>query len=271
MLRANLIQRIVLPVGAVALLLQLGLAAYTLEHERGALLNQIDTRANRLAETARAFDLSGESMNADQVAQWLGTTLLEQDDVLFCEVSAGHDRVLFRGGSCDPRASRGYAFALLPPDRPAANDDGIPSTASTESRIAPGSTLYLTLSTARIEHTLGQARGALTIAILAGTATMLLLTTLLVRSTVRHAVADQVKEREAAFGQLLDLPVSSANSNPLEQLGEVIDTIGARTPEVSNSEGHLTYGQMHPADSTEEQAVCHDQNTPVTSTSERAS
>ena len=50
--KASLTRKIVLPLAAVMLLLQLGLAAYALNHERKALLQQLDTRAARLAQNA---------------------------------------------------------------------------------------------------------------------------------------------------------------------------------------------------------------------------
>ena len=239
MSRAILARRIALPLGAVALLLQFALAAYALNHERRTLFQQLDARAKRLANTCLAVGLTGTQFDEENMARWLGTTLLEQDDVLFCEVSIPEGQTLFRGGTLEKPASRRYAFALPKPTRPAPNGateyQGAASTTETSS-----GTLYLALSTATVEQALTEARGALIMGTLAGTAVILLFAVLIVRHTVGNAVAHLLRNARTASVPCLVRTPSSRTADPLEQLAETFDAMTTQIQEMVAREEELT-------------------------------
>jgi len=237
--RASLTQRIVLPLGAVVLLLQLGLAAYTLDHERKALLGQLDTRAARLANIRHAFDLHGDELDEKKVATWLGTTLLEQEDVVFCEVIAGEDRTLFREGTPDKQRSRRYAFPIAGQNQPSGGGEATTDNGRAQTAAATG-TLYLALSTTDIEQALAKAKGTLAVAILAGTAVALLLATLIVRYTIGNTVAHLIRETRIASLGDLGHSTSSRSHDPFEQLAEMLDAMTAQVHNVVEEERNLT-------------------------------
>lgn len=237
--RISLTQRIVLPLAAVVLLLQLGLAAYTLDHERKTLLHQLDTRAARLANIRHAFDLHGDELDERKVATWLGTTLLEQEDVVFCEVIAGEDRTLFREGTPDEQRSRRYAFPITGQNQPPGGGEATTNNDRAQTATATG-TLYMALSTADIEQALIQAKGTLAMAILAGTAIALLLATLIVRYTIGNTVARLIRETQIASLRDLGHSTSSQSCDPLEQLAEMLDATTAQLQDVVEEEKNLT-------------------------------
>jgi len=239
MLRVSLAQKIALPLAATVLLLQLGLGAYTLGHERQTLLRQLDVRAARLAHIREAFDLHDDQLNARQVARWLGTTLLEQKDVLFCEVKVGEDQTLFRGGTPDEGPSRRYTFPLAAQNQSRTNIKATSADHSSVTGVSTG-TLSLALSTADIESALAEARGTLAVGILAGTAFALLLTTLIVRYTIGNAVTRLLRNAKIASIHHLDHSTSSPDGDALEQLGEMFNTLTTELQDVVEKEKRLT-------------------------------
>jgi hypothetical protein len=239
MSRVSLAQKIALPLAATVLLLQLGLAAYTLGHERQTLLNQLDMRAARLAHVREAFDLHDDQLNAKQVAQWLGTTLLEQKDVLFCEVKVGEDQTLFRGGTLDERPNRRYTFPLAAQNQSHINIEATSADHPSVTGVSAG-TLYLALSTADIEGALTEARGTLAVGILAGTAFALLLTILIVRYTIGNAVTRLLRNAKIASTHHLGHSTSSPTGDALEQLGEMLNTLTTELQDVVEKEKRLT-------------------------------
>lgn len=251
--RASLTQRIVLPLGAIVLLLQLGLAAYALDHERKTLLHQLDTRAARLANIRHAFDLHGDELDEKKVATWLGTTLLEQEDVLFCEVIAGEDRTLFRKGTPDEQRSRRYAFPITEQNQPSGGGEATTDDNRSQTPTATG-TLYLALSTADIEQALTEAKGTLAVAILAGTAVALLLATLIVRYTIGNTVTRLIRQTRIASLRDFGHSTSSRSRDPLEQLAEMLDATTTQLQDVVEEEKNLT-AQMISEQSQHEEAV----------------
>jgi hypothetical protein len=239
MLRVSLAQRIALPLAAIVLLVQLGLGAYALDHERQTLARQLDTRAARLANVREAFGLHRDPDDTKQVAQWLGTTLLDQKDVLFCEVTAPDEQTLFRGGSLDAEPGRRYSFPLIT-SRPSLGAGETAASNQLPTAETSNGTLYLVLSTADIESALAEARGTLAIGILGGTALVLLLTTLIVRYTVGNTVNRLLKKVRAVSIRHLDASPAARTGDALEQLGEMLDTLTTELREVVERETRLT-------------------------------
>jgi len=239
MLRVSLVQKIALPLAAIVLLLQLGLGAYALDHERQTLARQLDTRAARLANVREAFGLYGAPDEAQQVAHWLGATLLDQKDVLFCEVKTADGQTLFRGGSPDAEPTRRYAFPLIASrPTPAQVDGAAPDRPSATGM--PNGTLHLGLSTADIEDALTEARGTLAIGILGGTALVLLLTTLLVRLTVGNTVTRLLHNVRAISIRHFGSSTVSPTGDALEQLSDMLNTLTAELQDVVEKEKRLT-------------------------------
>ncbi len=239
MLRVSLAQKIALPLAATVLLLQLGLGAYALDHERQTLLRQLDMRAARLAHIREAFDLHDDQLNARQVARWLGTTLLEQKDVLFCEVKVGEDQTLFCGGTPDEGPSRRYCFPLATQNQSHTNTKASSADHPSVTGVSAG-TLSLALSTADIESALAEARGTLAVGILAGTAFALLLTALIVRYTISNALTRLLKNVKIASIHHLGHSTSSPDGDALEQLGEMLNTLTTELHDVVEKEKRLT-------------------------------
>ncbi len=228
MSRGSLTQKIVLPLGAMVLLLQVGLSAFALDHEHRALLDQLDARAARLANICTAFNLRDEQLSQEQVAQWLGATLMEQADVVFCEVTLTGDESLFRQGSIEESHSRRYAF-----DFPVVNKPSIDTT-------APGGTLYLGLSTAKIEQALTEMRGALAVSVLAGTALVILLSTLVIRHVIGKTLARLLRRARTAPVRQVEIAAATRSRDELEQLTEIVDAITAELREVVTRQEQLT-------------------------------
>ncbi|UCD52779.1 MAG: hypothetical protein JSW27_09095 [Phycisphaerales bacterium] len=243
MLRVTSEQKIAFPVTVIALLLQLGLGAYALDHERQTLLRQLDTRAARLANVREAFSLLSDQDDAGQIAQWLGATLLDQEDVLFCEVKAGEGQTLFRGGSPDAEPSRRYSFPLVA-SRPSPGNVKTPSLGNRSAAGASSGTLYLALSTTGIENTLAEARGTLVIGILGGTALTLLLTTLIVRYTIGNTVTRLLRSVRAVSIRHFGNSTPSRAGDALEQLSEMLNILTAELQEVVEKEQRLTAETM---------------------------
>jgi hypothetical protein len=239
MLRVTLAQKITLPLAATVLLLQLGLGAYALHHERQTLLRQLDVRAARLAHAREAFDLHDDQLDTRQIARWLGTTLLEQKDVLFCEVTVGQDQTLFRGGALDKRPSRRYTFPLAAQNPSPTNIKATSADNPSVTGVSAG-TLSLALSTADIESALAEARGTLAVGILAGTAFALLLTILIVRYTIGNAVTRLLRNAKIASIHHRGHSTSSPNGDALEQLGEMLNTLTTELHDVVEKEKRLT-------------------------------
>lgn len=228
MLKLSLLQKIALPLGAMVALLQLGLGAYALDHEKQMLLNQLEARAAGLVSTHASIDLDNR-----QAVQHLGATLLEQYDVLFCEVKVDESHTLFRGGTFSAAPCRHYSFPLAP--KSASGTENHPAMAK-----APVGTISLALSTTSIEQALTEARGTIVVAILAGTAVALLLATLTVRYTVGNSISRLLREvKTASFGHL-NHRTSSHACDEFEQLAAMFNAITVQLQNVVKREKKLT-------------------------------
>lgn len=232
MSRASLTQKIVLPLGAMVLLLQIGLGAYALDHERRALTGQLDARAARLANICTALELSGEQLSQRQIAQWLGDTLMEQTDVVFCELALGESQTLFRQGSPEGTPCRRYAFSFGSPDATVTDD------------APPTGTLYLALSTSHIEQALTEMRGTLAVSILAGTALILLFGILLVRHVIGNVLTRLLRQVQAVSIRHAGRLISSSPHDPLAQLSETLDAMSSRLQETVEQEKQRTVQMM---------------------------
>jgi len=223
--------------------LQCGLGAYAFDHERQTLLRQLDARAGRLANVREALPLCGDSHEAKRTAQWLGTTLLDQNDVLFCEVTDSDGQMLFRGGNLDAEPCRRYTFPLTTQDAPPGNTDGTAENNS-PATATPNGTLYLALSTADIEAALGEARGTLVAGILAGAGFVLFVTVLIVRYTIGNTVTRMLKSVKKASLRHYNDTTMSRTDDALEQLGAMLDTLTTELQEIVEKEKRLTAETM---------------------------
>jgi methyl-accepting chemotaxis protein len=209
--KLSLSQRIIVPSSAVFVLLQLGLGACILDHERHSLLHQLDTQAKRLATSAERPTQPGE-------------TLLERDDVVFCEVRTGEGEILFRGGVANNEQSRHYSFPMAL-ERGPSEDAG---------------TLSLALSTLEVDRAVTEARGMIIVAIMANTALAAFFVTLIVRRVIGNSVTRLLKEaRIASAGYIHQQTTAPRACDEFEQLTHALRAMSTRLRETVDKQSQL--------------------------------
>ena len=214
-MKLSLSQRVIVPSSALFVLLQVGLAACVLNHERSSLLRQVDSRAKRLATRAGLGTTS---------AGRLGETLLEQEGVVFCEVQTVDGQVLCRGGTADAKRSRHYAFPVGLPGGAAGN----------------AGTLSLALSTAKVHRALAEARGMIVVAILANTALAAFIVSLIVRRTIGNSLTRLVKEAKiASAGYVHQQTAAPPACDEFEQLTNALRAMATRLREMVDKQNKL--------------------------------
>ncbi len=171
MVKLTTSQKIALPTVVLILLLQISLGAVALDHEKNALLNQLDVRATDLAQFSETLSAQSQRSDITQTAQSLGQTLLKQNDVVFCQIEGQDNSRLFRSGTLNDQDVRDYCFPIILTHSSDSETKGSKRTV----------TLSISLATTDMKRTLAQGRGVVIVAILAGTATSLLLVILIVR------------------------------------------------------------------------------------------
>lgn len=210
-MKLSLSQRIIVPSSAVFVLLQLGLGACILDHERHSLLHQLDTQARRLATSAGRSAVPGK-------------TLLERDNVVFCEVRTGEGETVFRGGVADDEQSRHYSF-------PVALEQGPSEDAGT---------LSLALSTLEVDRALTEARGMVVVASLANTALAAFFVTLVVRRVIGNSVTRLLKEaRIASAGYIHQQTTAPRACDEFEQLTNALRAMSTRLRETVDRQSKL--------------------------------
>lgn len=105
---------------------------------------------------------------------------------------------------------------------------------------ASNGTLYLTLSTADIEATLGEARGTLVAGILAGAGFVLFVTVLIVRYTIGNTVTRMLTSVKKASLRHCGETTTSRTGDALEQLSAMLDALTAELQEIVEKEKRLT-------------------------------
>ena len=201
--KLSLSQRVTIPSSVLFVLLQVGLAACLLDHERSGLLRQLDARARHLATRAGLGGTPGRQ---------LGEALLEQEGVVFVEVKTAKGRTLSQDGTTDGNCCRQYSFPIV----------------MLEGSEERAGTLSLALSTARVDRAVTEARGMVVVAILANTALAAFIVALTVRRTIGKPVTRLLKTARVASAGHLRYPTPAQNGDELAQLAGMINTMAAQ-------------------------------------------
>ena len=100
-------------------------SGYFFKHQKEALLSEFDVRAKALLGSLAASGEYPVLVGNRKALEKMGKGILEQQDVVFCEIMDGEEDILFRGGSKDGEHIREYTSPILTEELRESTDEGL--------------------------------------------------------------------------------------------------------------------------------------------------
>lgn len=215
----------------LVIILGVALGFYSLKHQRETILFEFDERGKVLLSALAVSSEYPVLIGNEKALDKIGKGILEQSDVVFCEIRNIEGEILYKGGSKKAKYCREYTFPILTEvDTESTGEELILGFKEKETKEI--GKIYLVLSISSLLKKLNKMKKAMGVLVILGIVSASILITALVRLILSKPINDLIRGIERISGGDLKYKVPIKSN---DEIGELAVSFNKMAEALSNT------------------------------------